>query len=109
MGSKFNVDDLRYEKIIIMTDADVDGAHIAALLMTFFYKEMRPMIEEGYLYLAVPPLYRLQQGGKTLYARDDAHKDELMASEFRANSKVDISRFIRRGKSMHLFANFFFA
>ena len=65
-----------------MTDADVDGAHIASLLMTYFYKAMPGLIESGRLYLAQPPLYRLSQGGKTLYARDDAHKDELIAEEF---------------------------
>lgn len=92
-GKNFDLDDLRYERIIIMTDADVDGAHIASLLMTFFYQELPGLIESGRLYLAAPPLYRLGQGGKTLYARDDAHKDELVATEFRAGSKVDISRF----------------
>ena len=92
-GKNFDLDELRYERIIIMTDADVDGAHIASLLMTFFYQELPGLIESGRLYLAAPPLYRLSQGGKTLYARDDAHKDELVASEFRAGSKVDISRF----------------
>jgi topoisomerase-4 subunit B len=76
-----------------MTDADVDGAHIASLLITFFYQEMRGLIEAGHLYLAVPPLYRLSQGGKTLFARNDAHKDELMASEFNGKGKVEISRF----------------
>ena len=76
-GSKFNVDDLRYEKVIIMTDADVDGAHIASLLMTFFFTQMRPLIDRGHLYLACPPLYRLTQGAKRLYVRDDAEKDEV--------------------------------
>ncbi len=83
---------LRYERVIIMTDADVDGAHIASLLMTFFYQEMRPLIEKGHLYLACPPLYRITAGQTTVYARDDAHKDELMASTF-AGKKVEISRF----------------
>lgn len=92
-GKAFKLDDLRYERVVIMTDADVDGAHIASLLMTFFYKEMRPLIEEGYLFLAAPPLYRLSQGGKTIYATDDRHKDELMETSFRSNGKVDISRF----------------
>ena len=75
MGSKFVLDDLRYDKIIIMTDADVDGAHIAALLMTFFFTQMRPMIDAGHLYLACPPLYRLTQGAKRVYVSDDAEKD----------------------------------
>ncbi|WEJ56621.1 DNA topoisomerase IV subunit B [Devosia sp. FJ2-5-3] len=86
-------DDLRYDKIIIMTDADVDGAHIASLLMTFFFQEMPRLIENGHLFLALPPLYRISQGGKTLYARDDEHKNELMATEFSGKSKVDITRF----------------
>lgn len=90
---KFNVANLRYEKIIIMTDADVDGAHIASLLMTFFFKEMPQLIEEGHLFLAMPPLYRITQGSKSAYARDDAHKDELMEKEFTGRGKIEISRF----------------
>jgi topoisomerase IV subunit B len=86
-------EDLRYDKIIIMTDADVDGAHIASLLITFFFQEMPRLIENGHLYLALPPLYRISQGGKTLYARDDAHKNELMETEFTGKGKVDITRF----------------
>lgn len=89
----YDVENLRYEKVVIMTDADVDGAHIAALLMTFFFKEMPQLIEQGHLYLALPPLYRINQGGKTLYARDDVHKDELMETEFSGRGKVEISRF----------------
>ena len=100
MGTKFNVEDLRYEKVIIMTDADVDGAHIASLLITFFYQEMAELIAKGHLYLAVPPLYRISQGGKTLYARDDAHKDELMKTEFSGNKKVEIGRFKGLGEMM---------
>ncbi len=92
-GAEFDLERLRYEKVIIMTDADVDGAHIAALLITFFYKEMPQLIEKGHLYIASPPLYRLSQGGKTLYARDDAHKDELLVSAFSGRGKVEISRF----------------
>ncbi|WP_321391082.1 DNA topoisomerase IV subunit B [Emcibacter sp.] len=92
-GDKYVEDDLRYEKIIIMTDADVDGAHIATLLMTYFYQEMPELLKNGHLYLAQPPLYRIAQGGKVLYARDDAHKDELMASEFSGRGKVEVSRF----------------
>jgi topoisomerase-4 subunit B len=88
-----NVDKLRYERVIIMTDADVDGAHIASLLITFFYREMRGLIEAGRLYLAQPPLYRITQGGTTVYARDDAHKDELMRTSFKGRGKIEISRF----------------
>ena len=98
--SKYREDDLRYDRVIIMTDADVDGAHIASLLITFFYQEMRELITNGHLYLAVPPLYKLSQGGKTLYARDDAHKDELLGSEFTGNKKVEISRFKGLGEMM---------
>jgi topoisomerase IV subunit B len=94
-GSGENYDDgkLRYDKIIIMTDADVDGAHIASLLMTFFYREMPELIDKGHLYLAQPPLYRLTQGAKTVYARDDKHKDELLKKAFPGRAPVDISRF----------------
>ncbi|MDZ5647772.1 DNA topoisomerase IV subunit B [Nitrospirillum sp. BR 11828] len=92
-GKDFSPDRLRYERIVIMTDADVDGAHIASLLMTFFYREMPALIQNGNLYLALPPLYRLSQGSNVRYARDDAHKDELMATVFKANQKVEISRF----------------
>jgi len=92
-GEAYDEDRLRYERVIIMTDADVDGAHIASLLLTFFYKEMPQLIEQGHLYLAMPPLYRLSRGGKVVYARDDAHKDELMAGEFAGSGKVELSRF----------------
>ena len=92
-GKEFDVDKLRYERIIIMTDADVDGAHIASLLVTFFYSQMRPLIEHGHLYLAQPPLYRLVAGSNSAYAMDDAHKDELMQSPTFKNKKVEISRF----------------
>jgi topoisomerase-4 subunit B len=85
-------ENLRYERVIIMTDADVDGAHIATLLMTFFFQEMPDIVRQGHLYLAQPPLYRLVSGGKSLYARDDAHRAELMASDFKGK-KVDVSRF----------------
>lgn len=92
-GKEFDCDKLRYEKIIIMTDADVDGAHIAALLVTFFYSQMRPLIEDGRLFLALPPLYRLASGTLSEYARDDRHKDELMETIFKNKKKVDVSRF----------------
>ncbi|MBL6426824.1 MAG: DNA topoisomerase IV subunit B [Maritimibacter sp.] len=93
MGTKFRVDDLRYDKVIIMTDADVDGAHIAALLMTFFFSQMRPLIDHGHLYLACPPLYRLTQGAKRLYVADDAEKDEWMAKGLGGKGKIDVQRF----------------
>ncbi|WP_416899812.1 MAG: DNA topoisomerase IV subunit B [Minwuia sp.] len=93
MGKSFNLEDLRYGKVIIMTDADVDGAHIAALLMTFFFREMPGLVDDGRLYLACPPLYRLTQGGKTLYAIDDAHREELLQTEFKGKGKVEVSRF----------------
>ncbi|MGR3466162.1 DNA topoisomerase IV subunit B [Limimaricola sp.] len=93
LGPKFNVDDLRYDKIIIMTDADVDGAHIAALLMTFFFSQMRPMIDHGHLYLACPPLYRLTQGAKRLYVADDAEKDLMMQKGLGGKGKIDVQRF----------------
>jgi len=99
-GTNYRDEDLRYEKIIIMTDADVDGAHIASLLITFFYRQMPQLIEHGHLFLAVPPLYRITQGGKTLYARDDGHKDELLESDFTGRGKIDIGRFKGLGEMM---------
>ncbi len=92
-GEHFSEEKLRYERVVIMTDADVDGAHIASLLMTFFYREMPKLIETGHLHLAMPPLYRLSHGGTLVYARDDAHKDQLLASVFKGKGKVEISRF----------------
>ncbi len=93
MGTKFNLDDLRYDKIIIMTDADVDGAHIASLLMTFFFTQMRPLIDAGHLYLACPPLYRLTQGAKRIYVANDAEKDALMEKGLGGKGKIDVQRF----------------
>jgi topoisomerase-4 subunit B len=93
LGAKFNVDDLRYDKVIIMTDADVDGAHIAALLMTFFFTQMRPMIDAGHLYLACPPLYRLTQGSKRVYCLDEAERDIWLEKGLGGSGKIDVSRF----------------
>jgi topoisomerase-4 subunit B len=91
--NNYNEDALRYEKIIIMTDADVDGAHIAALLMTFFYMRMRKLIENGHLYLAKPPLYRLVQGTKTYYAADEEQKVKLFKKLSKDRKSVEIGRF----------------
>jgi topoisomerase IV subunit B len=93
MGTKFNLDDLRYDKVIIMTDADVDGAHIASLLMTFFFTQMRPLIDHGHLYLACPPLYRLTQGPKRIYVADDAEKETWLAKGLGGKGKIDVQRF----------------
>ena len=92
-GSQYRSEDLRYDKIIIMTDADVDGAHIASLLITFFYRQTPKLIDEGHLYLAAPPLYRLTQGDKSIYARDDAHKEQLLKSGFSGRGAIEVSRF----------------
>ena len=93
-ASSYQDDDLRYEKVIIMTDADVDGAHIASLLITFFYQEMKGLIENGHLHLALPPLYKIRQGKVHAYASDDAHKEQLLASDlFRKGAKPDVQRF----------------
>ncbi|MCB9969851.1 MAG: DNA topoisomerase IV subunit B [Geminicoccaceae bacterium] len=92
-GKHCRVDDLRYEKVVVMTDADVDGAHIAALLMTFFFREMRPLIEKGHLYLAQPPLYRLAHGGTIEYARDDRDRERLLATTFKGKKNVETGRF----------------
>jgi len=91
-GKAYRGEDLRYDKVVIMTDADVDGAHIAALLMTFFFREMPQLIADGHLYLAQPPLFRLSAGGEIAYARDEAARDALMAGRFKGR-KVETSRF----------------
>jgi topoisomerase-4 subunit B len=102
-GDHYSDERLRYERVIIMTDADVDGAHIASLLMTFFYREMPKLIENGHLFLAQPPLFRLSKGDRIEYARDEPHKDELLQTVF-GGSKVDITRFKGLGEmqSAHL-------
>jgi topoisomerase-4 subunit B len=98
-GPRFDIEQLRYERVVIMTDADVDGAHIAALLITFFYRSMPEVIRQGRLYMALPPLYRISAGPLSEYARDDAHRDELMATTFK-NKKVEIGRFKGLGEMM---------
>ncbi|MEM7506372.1 MAG: DNA topoisomerase IV subunit B [Pseudomonadota bacterium] len=100
IGSKYNDDDLRYEKVIIMCDADVDGAHIASLLMTFFFTQMRGLIEGGHLYLAAPPLYRVTQGAKSAYVADDAELAELMERGLGGKGKLEFSRFKGLGEMM---------
>lgn len=92
-GQAYQPQALRYARVIIMTDADVDGAHIASLLMTFFFQEMPMLVKQGRLFLACPPLYRLSHGGKTIYAKDDEDKDKILKKQFRPNAKVEISRF----------------
>ena len=99
-GTRYREEDLRYEKVVVMTDADVDGAHIASLLITFFYREMKGLIDGGHLYLAVPPLYRISQGATTAYARDDAHKDSLIAETFNGRGKIEVSRFKGLGEML---------
>jgi len=98
-GARFNIDDLRYERVVIMTDADVDGAHIAALLITYFHRVMPDVIRQGRLFMALPPLYRIQAGALSEYARDDAHRDELLATTFKGK-KVEIGRFKGLGEMM---------
>jgi topoisomerase-4 subunit B len=99
-GTHYRDDELRYDKVIVMTDADVDGAHIASLLITFFYTQMPALIEGGHLYLAVPPLYKLTHNGKTFYARDEKHRDEIRKKEFHANANVEVSRFKGLGEML---------
>ena len=93
VGDRFDRAKLRYGRVIIMTDADVDGAHIASLLMTFFYRELPELVRHGHVYLAQPPLYRLTQGAKSVYAMDDADREVKTKSEFKATAKVEVSRF----------------
>ena len=93
VGDRFDRAKLRYGRVIIMTDADVDGAHIASLLMTFFYKELPELVRHGHIYLAQPPLYRLTQGAKSIYAMDDADREQKMRRAFKAGTKVEVSRF----------------
>ena len=100
IGARYREEDLRYERVIIMTDADVDGAHIASLLLTFFYREMPALIANGHLHLALPPLYRLTQGSRSIYARDDAHREKLVKSTFKGGGKIEISRFKGLGEMM---------
>ena len=100
LGKKFDLEDLRYERVIIMTDADVDGAHIAALLITFFYRYMKELIDTGGLYMAMPPLFRIQQGSKSMYANDEAHKDRLIETEFTGRGKIEVGRFKGLGEMM---------
>ena len=93
VGDRFDRAKLRYGRIIIMTDADVDGAHIASLLMTFFYRELPELIRHGHIFLAQPPLYRLTQGAKSVYAMDDADRERQARTAFKPNAKVEVSRF----------------
>lgn len=99
-GASYREEDLRYEKIIVMTDADVDGAHIASLLITFFHRQIEMPLFDELRHLAVPPLYKLSQGGKVAYARDDKHRDELLKSEFSSRGKVEIGRFKGLGEML---------
>ncbi len=98
-GKDFRLEKLRYERIVIMTDADVDGAHIASLLITFFYDQMRPLIENGHLYLAQPPLYQMTSGKTVVYAHNDIQKEEILSTTFK-DKKVEIQRYKGLGEMM---------
>ena len=100
LRDSYNKNDLRYEKIIIMTDADVDGAHIASLLITFFHEEVPQIIQDGKLFIAVPPLYKISQSGKILYARDDEHREVIIDKNFNRSNKIEINRFKGLGEMM---------
>jgi len=100
LRESYQESDLRYDKIIIMTDADVDGAHIASLLITFFHEEIPSIIYEGKLFIAVPPLYKLTQKGKTFYARDDEHRESIIEKNFNTSNKIEINRFKGLGEMM---------
>src|SRR5207248_11000440 len=91
-GDKFDLGGLRYGKIILLMDADADGHHITTLLMAFFFRHMTDLIRKGHVFIAQPPLYRIDVAKETFWARDDAHREEILAKQ-RANSKVDITRF----------------
>jgi topoisomerase-4 subunit B len=93
VGDRFDIAKLRYGRVVIMTDADVDGAHIAALLLTFFYRELPELVRQGRVFLAQPPLYRLQAGGVSVYAMDDPDRERVLKARFKSNQKVEVSRF----------------
>ncbi len=99
-GKKYDEQDLRYERIIIMTDADVDGAHIASLLLTFFSLQYPKLIENGHLFLAVPPLFKISQGNTIFYANSEKHKDEIIHEHFNSNQKINIGRFKGLGEML---------
>jgi DNA gyrase subunit B len=90
IGDEFDMENLRYHKIVIMTDADVDGAHIRTLLLTFFFRYMRPLIDNGYIYIAQPPLYKVSKGKTVHYTYSDAQLEELLKE---TGNRVDIQRY----------------
>ena len=99
VGDKFNINGLRYGKIILLMDADADGHHITTLLLAFFFRHMPDLIRKGHVFIAQPPLYRIDVSKETFWARDDAHKEEILAS-LRANAKPEITRFKGLGEMM---------